>query len=53
MTIKEHLQTTNRRFYKVVDLQRFDNWRTQLNNLYLLGEISVRNGLNGKIIEKH
>ena len=53
MTLTEHLRTSNRRFYKVVDLQRFDNWRNELNNLYLAGEISVRNGINGKIIEKH
>ena len=53
MTLTEHLRTSNRRFYKLVDLQRFDNWRNELNSLYLSGEISVRNGINGKIIEKH
>ena len=53
MTLTEYIRTSNRRFYKIVDLQRFDNWRNELNSLYLSGEISVRNGINGKIIEKH
>ena len=53
MTLTEHIRTANRRFYKLVDLQRFENWRNELNSLYLDGEISVRNGINGKIIEKH
>ena len=51
MTLTDYLRTSNRRFYKLIDLQKFDNWRNELNQLYLTKEITIREGINGKIIE--
>lgn len=47
-----HYLTTNRRFYKLTELQfMFPDWKTQLNALYSEGKIKVREGINGKVIE--
>ena len=52
MTIEQHFQQTNRKFYKLIEIQnQFPNWKAELNELFLNKKIAKRNGLNGFIIE--